>query len=341
MISVILPTYRINNAEKLNKLEEFKRHIETMDNPPTEEFKDLVYKRLNNIEHFLDITLRSLENQAMKDELEILLCHKTPDDVIDIIENYNINIRIIKEKPSIWHKLGEYPTVNNIRNTGIINSKGDLLWFLDDYTIFNDYLAENILNNWENNKTTTFRSMRKIRFRLPKDHIENTGNRNRFFFGDMTSGFNMTAYNFGDAIPQQCTWTYGCSVSKKDCLSINGFDEIYDGSFGGTDEDFGLRLAKNGSKYERVLGNHIIYEFGHGTDTKRKHGKQALRIDRQLRLINRQFPIPRYIRANSWKPTKMKNEQYKKWHLKKFGIIDKNWDKFMDVPLYNLEEKNG
>ena len=348
MISVILPTYRINNKEKINKLEEYRQHIESIDNPPTEEFIELVQSRLSGINHFLDISLKSLESQTKKNDLEVLLCHKYPDDVKDLVKDYNLNIQVIKEKDSLWHTLGDYPTVNNIRNTGIIHSTGELILFLDDYSIFNKYLIENILDNWNRGYTTTFRSMRRIRYRVSGEseydingNIAISANRSHFIFGNMTSGFNFTAYKFGDIIPQQSTWTYGCTVSKEDCLAINGFDEIYDGSFGGTDEDFGLRLAKNGSKYTRVLGKHIIYEFGHGEDTKRKHGMDAIRIDRQLRYINRQYPTPRYIRANSWKPTPLKNEQYKKWHLEKFGSIDKNWDKFMDVPLYNLEEKNG
>jgi hypothetical protein len=336
MISVILPTYRFNTKERIKILKDYREHILTIEDPPTDEFIDIVDDRVGDINHFLDITLRSLERQSNKNELEILLCHKYPEDVKDLVKDYDMNIKVLKEKPSIWHKLGDYPTVNNIRNTGIIKSSGDLLWFLDDYTFFNSDVTNDISNKWKNGETITSRSMRRIRYQYDGETEHKTPNRSHFLFGNMSSGFNFTLYEFGEIIPQQCTWTYSCTVSKEDCLEINGFDEIYDGSFGGTDEDFGLRLQKNGSSYDRVLANNIIYEFGH--DSKRKKGRESVRIDRMFRKINRQLPIPIHIRANNWKPTKSNNNRYKKWHLNKYGEIDDNWDNFMNVPLYDIEK---
>jgi hypothetical protein len=336
MISIILPTNRLNNKETIDTINSYRTHILNLKEFPTEEFRDLVDMSTKDIQHFIQITLNSLQNQTDKD-FEVLLCHKYPDDVSNIIKSYDINIRLIKEKGSIWHSLGDqYRTVNNIRNTGIMNSKGDLLLFLDDFTFFNNDIISNIKQNFSNGCTTTFRSMRRIRYRTSEDKVESTKNKVRFFFGDMTSGFNFLDKSFGDNIPVSCTWTYGCTVSKKDCLDINGFDEIYDGVFGGTDVDFGKRLEKNGSNNLRVLGKNIIYEFHHPTSRK-YFNKNGLNTD-MFRSITKQYPDPFIVKANTWKPTKSQLSRYEYWYIRKYGKMEDNWNNFMNVPLYNLRE---
>lgn len=329
IISVILPTNRKNSKDELKLIESYREHILSLDKPPTKEFMDLVDKRTSDINHFLDITLRSLENQS---NIEVILTHKYPEDAKDLVKDYDI--RLIKEKPSIWHNLGNYPTVNNNRNTGIINAKNKILWFLDDYSIFNDRLPKNIVDNEKNGYMTTFRSMRRIRFREDNENLNPTQNRSSFFFGDMISGFNLQSYKDNDEIPYSSTWTYGCTIPLDETLDINGFDEIYDGCFGGTDEDLGLRLQLNKPKYRRLIGNQIIYEFSH--PTSRQYGKEKTRDMTMFRKITQQLPVPKNIIANQWKPSNIQLKRYKMWHEHKIGKLDNNWNKFMDVQLYNL-----
>jgi hypothetical protein len=311
-ISVILPTFRVNTKEELDELHNYGNHLN--DNPLGNEFSELYNKHTSKCKHILELTINALENQTFKD-FELLLCHKYPEDVYNIREDYTLPITLIKEKDSVWHSLGNYPTVNNIRNTGIMNATGELLFFLDDMCIFNENLLQKVWNNYINNYYTTCKVFKRI----------------TIVDGKLRGSEKFVGGSEGTGIPNYSTWTYGMSVSKDECLAINGFDEIYDGSFGGTDLDFGRRLNLI-TQYNRKVGP-TIYEFSH---SHQKIQHKQIRNDEILRQIFGQSPVPKHTRANAWKPTAMQRYQYKLWHTKNKGELDVNWDKFMNVPLYNL-----
>ena len=320
---MILPTYRKNCQEELDNLHNYSKYVN--DNSFGHEFKRLCDRCIEygyrHCVHILEPTLESLLSQTFKD-FEVILCHKYPEDVNDLIKYYKgyLNVNIIKEKESIWHSLGDYATVNNNRNTGIINATGELLFFLDDMTIFNENLLQKVWDNYKDGFYTTCKAIKRIKI-----------------VNDKIIGTEKLKGNEVDEIPNTATWTYGMSVSMKECLKINGFDSIYDGSFGGTDADFGRRLAQV-TRYKRKLGP-TIYEFTHYNEQKKR---PKIRDDEMLRQICGQSPVPKHIVANSWKPTDSDRLIYKKWHEETIGELDKNWDKFMDVSLYNLKElKNG
>jgi len=307
-ISVILPTYRLNNSNELDNLHNYGNYnLKDIDT----EFARLYNKYVIGCNHILEPTIECLHNQSFSD-FEIILCHKHPEDV-----QHFKDIRIVKEKPSLWHELGDYATVNNIRNTGIIHARGELLFFLDDMTIFNENLLQNVWNNYEVGYYTTCKSIKRIK-------VEN----------DKIIGNRKINSILGSIIPNSMSWTYGMSVSLEDTLNINGFDEIYDGSFGGTDMDFGRRLSQV-SYHQRKVGS-TIYEFTHYSEQKKR---KKIRDDEILRRICGQSPNPIHIKANSWKPTKVEYNRYENWHMKNMLNVDSNWDKFMDVSLYNLKDE--
>ena len=194
-----------------------------------------------------------------------------------------LKLRIIKEKPSIWHDLGDFPTVNNNRNTGIMASKGELLVFLDDMTIFGEDLLSTIWDEYKNNGNyVTARAIRRIRYEPNLEVGVKSANRDVLYERNLYGSKNLIGCEKGTRLSQASTWTYCCSVSRDECLDINGFDELYDGNMGGTDQDFGRRLSRI-SEYDRVMrGN--IYEFAH------KSHKSVLRDDEMLRMIARQAP---------------------------------------------------
>jgi len=228
-----------------------------------------------------------------------------------------MNLKVLEEKPSIWHSLGNYATVNNNRNTGIINAQGELLFFLDDMTIFNENLLSEVWDNYQNGFYTTCQVIKRIK--VVDDKIQ--GN------------YKLKGLEKNGLLNNSSTWTYGMSISLKETLKINGFDEIYDGSFGGTDIDFGRRLSL-ASRYQRKIGP-IVYEFTHYSEQKKR---SKVREDEVLRVICNQAPIPKIIKANSWKPTETQMKMYENFHIENVGELDKNWNKCMEVPLYDINK---
>jgi len=58
-----------------------------------------------------------------------------------------------------------------------------------------------------------------------------------------------------------------------------------------------------------------------------------------LRTICCQSPNPVHIRANTWKPDNRQLRRYEAYHRTKFGELDVNWNRLMDVPLIDLNEE--
>lgn len=330
-ISVILPTNKINTQEELDKFNEIHMKIKGHKIFGTWEFSNLNVDALHYVEHVLQPTLHCLSEQTF-DDFEVLLCHRYPDDAEQLVKDFSnyMDIKLIKEKPSIWHELGdEFRTVNNIRNTGIIKAKGELLLFLDDYTIFGPDLLQKAWDAYQDGYYITARGMRRIRYN-PEAEPKETRTRKAIVDKGIYSSYNFNHVSDGDIIPNSASWTYCCTVSLEEALRINGFDEIYDGNFGGTDQDFGVRLAKI-TKYKRkLLGT--VYEFAH------KSPRMILRNDEILRQICGQM-FPKHVRANEWKPREAEMRRYRKWHQTYIGYLDPLWDKFLDVPMYDLKEK--
>jgi len=319
-ISVILPTYRKNNRQELDNLNKIYCESKSSHTDLPMEFRNLAVDDLHDVDHILSPTLSSLSYQKFTD-FELILCHKHPEDIKDLVKDFSdfIDIKIVKEKLSIWHSLGDYATVNNNRNTGIIYSRGELLFFLDDMTIFNKNLLQTIWNNYMEGFYTTCKVVKRIKLQDNK----------------IVGNSKMKNISEGDVIPNTMTWSYGMSVSSKECFKINGFDEIWDGSFGGTDMDFGRRLNRI-TKYKRKAGP-IIYEFAHYTEQDKR---KKIRDDEAIRQLCKQSPIPQIVRANSWKPTEEEQREYVNWHLKNIGELDLNWNQFTNVPFINLKELN-
>jgi hypothetical protein len=264
-------------------------------------------------------------------DYEVLLCHKHPEDLKGAIKCFEtrMNIKVLKEKPSIWHDLGKYPTINNIRNTGLINATGELILFLDDLTLFGPNLLETVWNEYREGYCTTAKAIRRIRYE--ENAIEGeTPSRKNIINGKIRGVMNFIDIPLGATISTAATWTYCTTATLDECIQVNGMDEIWDGSFGGTDQDFGRRLAKI-TKYRRKLAGEI-YEF-----SSAPRGKIKLRDDEMLRAICNQAPNPVHIRANSWKPIDKQLNRYEKYHKNNLGELDKNWNKMLEVPLFDLK----
>lgn len=332
MISVLLSTNRLNDKvfryikktqdgyKKDNDIEVF-----------TNEFNPLFDMHVMDTEHLLEMTLSSLASQTFKD-FELIISHRYPDDAKDIIKLFDFHIKLVKEKPSIWHDLGEqYHTVANIKNTSFINSSGELIYHIDDLTFFNNKLLQEAWDLWKEDKYMTGRTVRCITYDeelYPKYNVKMIGPNKTSITKDGWRGElkPLTSELNHPHIPMSMFWTCSASVSAEELLEINGYDELYDGSLAGIDMDAGTRLEKV-SRYDRVASNNYLYEIDDPTP------KNMVRDDVMMRYIFR----VNHIRANSWKPTRVQMNRYKRWYEHKIGELDSNWDEFMNVPLYDIK----
>jgi len=329
-ISVLLATNRINDKifKYIHKLIPNLDKIE--DNLFTTEFKSLIKNRLDGCDHFLYPTLLSLSEQSF-DDFELVISHRYPKDAIEVCKGWDFPIKLIKEKHSIWHDLGEqYHTVANNKNTAFINSKGELIYHIDDLTFFNENLLQEAWDLYKQDIYMTGRTVRCITYdkNLYKDKrdykigpgkqvIQSNG-----WIGQVKALSDICNH---PEIPMSSFWTCSASVSAIELLEINGYDELYDGSLAGIDMDAGIRLSRI-SRYKRVASNTFLYEIDDPTP------KNMIRDDVKMRELLRIS----HTKGNSWKPTMGQINRYKYWHNNTIGELDNNWNKFMNIPLYTL-----
>jgi len=327
-ISVLLPTKR-DNEKLLERFRYFEKNMELI--PNSTNFKDLLINRLEGIKHYLEPTLKSLEKQKYKN-LELIISHRNPSkDEIDTISSYNINCKLVKEKPSIWHDLGvKYPTLCNNINTAFIHSTGELLWRLDDLTFFDNRVTQELINNWNNKLYTTSRAIRCIEYDDIKKGI-NTINRlgpNKVEYINNGWSYQYKPLSDNLYIPMSMCWGFSSTISKDEFIELNGQDELWDGAICGTDMELGRRLDVI-SKYKRVVGKEIIYELD---DVPYKSN---IRDD----VMFRKFCTYKGHKANCWKPDKRTMRLYKRWHEHEKGELDLNWNKMLDVPYIDVKKE--
>lgn len=302
-----------------------------------DEFNFICRNTLDYINHFIDTTLISLNNQTFKD-FELIISHRYPEDILESVKKYNFPIKVVKEKHSIWHDLGNYNTVANNKNNAIIHSNGELLFHIDDFTIFNENTLQEAWDMYQDGKYITSKTYRCIEYNSDKYKETKTYNKGPMKIvheGDGWYGEEKPltlSPNTHQEIPMSMFWTCGATVSRDEILEINGYDEVWDGSLCGIDMDAGNRLSTI-SKFKRVASDNYIYEINDFAK------KTMIRDDVMFREICKQsLPNIRYTRANSWKPSKTQSNKYKYWHEKNLGLLDENWDKFYNVPYNNLKE---
>jgi hypothetical protein len=335
-ISVLFTTNKLNQ----NHFEYLAKAKRGMYTPSfNEEFTKLLQNMSPIINHFIDTTLCSLIGQTFKD-FEVIISHRYPEDIINEVKQYNsIPIKLVREKPSIWHDLGPYNTVANNKNTAIIHSTGELLFHIDDFTLFNENVLQEAWDLYKEGKYLTSKTYRCIEYNQEKYKEEKKYNKGQLKIVREGNGWYSEekpltlSPNKHQEIPMNMFWTCGATVSRDDMFKINGYDEVWDGSLCGLDMDAGDRLAMV-SNYKRVASKNYIYEINDFAK------KTQIRDDVIFRQVCKQsYPNVTNIIANSWKPNKNQSNRYKYWHEKNNGLLDINWDKYHEVPFFNLREE--
>jgi hypothetical protein len=335
-LSVLYTTNKLNS----NHFRYLEKAREGIDKLPDGEFKNLCKTILPSVNHFAQTTLECLQRQTFKD-FDIIISHRYPNDLPDanVLQKYTFPIKIIREKPSIWHNLGVYNTVANNKNTAIIHSTGELLFHIDDFTLFNENILQEAWDLYKDGKYLTSKTMRCIEYnpekykevkKFNKGHLKMVNEENGWYSEDKPLTLSTNKHQ---EIGMNVFWTCGATVSRDEILQINGYDEVWDGSLAGLDMDAGDRLAMI-SKYKRVASENYIYEINDFAK------KTMIRDDVIFRQVCKQvYPNVSNIRANSWKPNKNQSGRYKYWHEKNNGYLDPNWDKFYEVPYYDIREE--
>lgn len=332
-ISIILPTNRLRE-DILPKIRNIQKALETNDKDIfNKEFIPLISKRIEGINHYIELTLKSLEAQTFKD-FELIISHKYPVDMLDVVKEYDLPIKLVAEKHSIWHDLGmKYPTLGNNINTSVIHSEGELLFRLDDLTLFNKNVLQEMSDMWGRGLLVTSRGYRLIDYveSLPEDEIkyEKVGARKlKIVQNRWRAQYKPLTRNPHEEIGKDMCWGFSSTLSRNDFLEVNGQNELFDGSISGTDMELGARIQSI-SPYNRISSYNLIYEVN---DIPYKY---MSRNDVVMRSFFKNIPI----RANSWKPSKEERDRYKEWHISEYGDIDDNWDSFMNVPYLNMREE--
>lgn len=337
MISILIPTNRINKNvfSKIKTIQESLQNHKFKELVFTDEFNDLITDRITGINHYLEMTLRSLEGQTYKD-FEVIISHRYPEDALDIVSKYDIDIKLIKEKPSLWHEIGpKYPTLSNNINTAFIHSSGDLLWRLDDLTFFNNDTLKEIADVWYNNHSyITSRAIRCIEFDdniLDKKPISSNIGVNKVLYegyGWRGQFKKLTAHEGHVQIPNNMCWGFSSTISRDDFLKVNGHDELWDGAIRGTDMELGARVDKI-TNNNRYTSNGFVYEID---DIPYKYSTREDQVFRKM-------IYTKHIVANSWKPSITEFKRYERWHKKNVGDLDENWKTMLDIPYFDLKEE--
>lgn len=220
-----------------------------------------------NVENYISKTIKSLVNQTFKDFEVILINDETKDKSIDIaigiLKDTDINYRIINQVNS---------GVSAARNTGINNSTGDYIYFLDS----DDYVEKDFLEKFYRKFKETNADIIYCDYK----HVDEMGNvlveSSTSVTEDRTSGKEMTLKLLKDEFS---IWI-GSGIYKADIIKKNDirFDSkrkyaeditfiskalIYSENIVGINEKLAYYLRREGAVTQSVSEKHLdcYYSF--------------------------------------------------------------------------------
>ena len=231
-------------------------------------------------DQFTEVQVKALKQQSFKDFEWVLvndLYERTKDKITSLI---NDAFRVTHIAPSIRES---YPVIASACNDGLIHAKGELVFFMNDYVIPHpDCLARHwgIYQKYPD----AMISGRGLQVGFKPEEIE-TKIGNEVVVDYRTSLFDNNFFKreriepdlyeaFRDGIQN---WWAGRNDSAplEAILNCNGFDETFDGRWGGQDADLAQRLMTYGLRFLLDMKS-ICLEFEH------IHGiKKAIRTEKE------------------------------------------------------------
>ncbi len=211
----------------------------------------VVIPTYNNLEE-LKNCLASFENQTIKD-FEIIVCvDGSTDGTIEYLTSsiFSFRIRIFEHKDKKNH--GRATTRNLVLNK--LNSK--FVLFIDSDTTATHNLIEEHYNLLQNQ--TKIISLGSIFYTNEKKNLV------AYYLNQRGKNNNK---HLDELIPQYFT-TQNFALSVDDFNYTQGFDEIYDQSYGGEDTEYAIRITKNFG-YKIINNNKaIVYSIMDKTPEK-------------------------------------------------------------------------
>lgn len=226
-------------------------------------------------EPHIDWALQSLKNQSFKDFEYVIVdgYYNRPgrkEYVQKLIKDLDIQFPVlhIPDKASRWN--GQRPCIANARNTVLLFANSQYIVHADDCC--------KIRPNW----------LERHYKWLSEGYLcagswigcQNTGPNGECIEGIYGPEDRLKNAQGGGAGEVNNRWLYGGNFSYivEAALSINGFDEIYDGEIGLEDMDFGERLARKG--YRTIFDPTCLVEYHMSTHC---YDKMVAPINRRLR----------------------------------------------------------
>jgi glycosyltransferase involved in cell wall biosynthesis len=218
----------------------------------------------------LRLTLLSIAKQSSSPS-EVIVADdgsgpKTAEVVRDILEQSNLKWR---------HVCHEHEGVrqSRIKNLAVRHSKYPYLIFIDQDTVLHPYfVADHLALAQEGVFLQGKRSLlpesytKKIladgRFKAPSPWLMGLGNRKNTLRSPALGRLLVKPKNFDTALR-------GCNLSmfKSDFLSVDGFDETFDKSWGREDSDICYRLFHAGIRMKFLWFMALQYHLYHGSTT--------------------------------------------------------------------------
>ena len=234
----------------------------------------------NRLEHFRALFLCLLRQKKQPDELIITddgSSQKVLDFIGDLIPKAQFKVKHIYQEDKGFRK-------TRALNNGVINSEGELLVFCDQDLIFGEeyieYIEKNIkkgcfllcrpisVNEEEKDiilkKIELSNKYEELLKPLPKDYLESV---NRTLKTDRKRRI-LNLLKLSKRGIKLVGMSY--AVMKSDYLTVNGYDENYNG-WGEEDDDFGNRLYVAGIKGKELKTPNMQIHLWHYSDPTKKH----------------------------------------------------------------------
>lgn len=246
-------------------------------------FRELLLECVNpETDSFIQSTLESLKRQTFHD-FEIILVDHFADERRHITDRCkDLDIRHVREKPTIWHELEEpggfetelrmkFPSVCNARNTGIILADGDLLVFIDDNILLEPKTLETCWK-WYQEECGLKILRHRYNFDTARDYIT----LDHEFRGD--PGYRRVFSRGSQEYSYRGAWTNAVAIPLSMELEVNGFNEDFDGVCGCDDIEHAMRLNNLATRENRRMmldSSAVAWELGHHHIQHRRRNVRA------------------------------------------------------------------